>query len=71
MSSWLHRSIKIQPRINMQKNKEPEIKYTYSEIINYCLDKYNLTTFSKNGKYVAVMLESRFYDNIKILLITK
>jgi len=36
--------------------------------IAYCVNLYNLTTFSKNGKYVAVMLESRFCD-IKILLI--
>jgi hypothetical protein len=40
-----------------------------SDIMEYCLNKYNKTIFSKNGKYVAIMLESRYMDNIKTILI--
>ena len=48
----------------------PPREYTIHELnaIKYCLKKYNLTQFKENGKYVAILLESRFTNNIPIIL---
>jgi hypothetical protein len=41
---------------------------TKSLCVQYCLNKYDITTFSKKGKYAAVLLESRYNDDMPLLL---
>ena len=51
-------------------NSISKIEFTAFELntIYYCLNKYELTKFSELAKYAAIMLESRYTDNLDMLL---
>ena len=55
----------------MIHEKKKKIDYYIGTKLNnfdYCLNNYELTQFSKKGKHVAVLLESRVIPNIALLL---
>jgi hypothetical protein len=57
-----------QEAIRQEQARRSEFSLSDKEAIEYCLDKYNLTEFPKNGKYAAILLDSRYTENILPIL---
>lgn len=67
-TSTTHTSINNSYINLLDSNNTDKNKALIQENINYCLNIYNKTKFSENGKYAAILLESRFDENYSLLL---